>query len=193
MKRLLASVFLFFITLSSASESDDHSENIYTAPSISHQIITGIAYGDLEFYFAQYIVLPVVVIIFPAGKQPCSCVANQPVLRRICGSMITSAMEEVFFRWTLQPALSSYIYESLSTSDKSPSEKEVIAEYLSIYFTSIFFGLAHIFNPRCSWRQVGSATISGFLLSFAYKYYGPVAAVVSHITHNLLVIFHSGY
>lgn len=66
------------------------------------------------------------------------------------------------------------------------------AEAISIFLTSLLFGLCHIFNAKNNLAQILCTFIAGLLLGYFFIQYGLVFAIGCHILNNILgiLLFH---
>ncbi|WP_422135262.1 CPBP family intramembrane glutamic endopeptidase [Endozoicomonas sp. ALD040] len=158
---------------------------------ISRQIMIGVICGTIEFTFSTCIVVPIASIFLPEGQRICDdCATSRPVFIRGLALVVGSAMEEVFFRFYLQPMLNYVLCRRLcrprSFIDTLFVSQRCIASDLSLCFSNIFFGFCHLLGPNWSTVQAFSATVAGFYFSYIYNHHGPIAVITCHATHNLI-------
>ncbi|WP_410493876.1 CPBP family intramembrane glutamic endopeptidase [Endozoicomonas sp. 8E] len=157
----------------------------------------GVIGGTIEFTFSTCILVPIASIFLPIDERECECITSQPVFIRGLGLVVGSTMEEVFFRFYLQPMLNYVLCRRLCRPLSSIGilfvNQRCIGSDLSLCFTNIFFGLCHLLNPVRSPVQVVSATVSGFYYSYIYNHHGSIAVITSHVTHNLLCLAFAHY
>jgi len=124
---------------------------------IIEPIKVGILIGMVSY--AVTVPLVIVQVRFAGHYSLFTSRAKQFLLEVVVGPTI----EELIFRY----ALITFFVAHLGLSS-----------IISILLSAVLFGLAH------RWYMMIPATITGALYGYCFIYYGIIAAVVAHMTHN---------
>ncbi len=81
----------------------------------------------------------------------------------LLGVVVGPIFEELLFRYALITFFITYLG---------------LSAVISILLSAVLFGLAH------RWYMMIPATIIGALYGYCFVYYGIIAAIVAHMTHN---------
>ena len=164
MRKLINVVLFLCLDLGSvnAQQSTDN-ESEYP---ICNQVIIGLVYGATEYYVHVFLFMPILVKFVPDDTKECQCTVSQHLSFKVMRVIIGSTMEEVFYRCNMQPITRSYLSEYLQASEVPLPNAHYLSQYISIFVTSILFGISHILNPRRSCQQVISTTAAGFFYSY---------------------------
>jgi len=148
----------------------------------------GLVIGVLEYTISMLISLSAQAI-FPLVREKNSQYSIQVMNDPIHTTLVCPILEELLFRGALQPLLIAAIswLAPVAATALLFGTGLTVAAMLSIFVTSIIFGVMHISNRHVgSYRQAALCFIGGIVDGVVAIQYGLVASIAAHIINNTL-------